>query len=296
VNSVIWLVKMSHSLSLLLFVEFCESVTTRSSIICLGKSPNKHNRLYFTAEPVSDELCRAIDADKLESKDMKARAKQLAEQFGWDKTDATKVWFFSGSNCLVDVSHSVQYLLEIKDHVSAAFETVVRDSALAGEPMRGIRFNLHDATLHADAIHRGGGQIIPTARHVFLASMLAAKPCLVEPIYLAEIQTEQEVIGKIYSVISQRRGTVLEEIPKVGTPLYVVKGYLPVLESFGFDPALREATSGRGFPQLFFSHWQTMEGDPTKEGSLPNQTVMAIRKRKNMKLVIPTVDDYNDKL
>ena len=54
--------------------------------------------------------------------------------------------------------------------------------------MRGIRFNIHDVTLHADAIHRGGGQIIPTARRCFLACVLTAEPRLLEPIYLVEIQ------------------------------------------------------------------------------------------------------------
>jgi elongation factor 2 len=55
------------------------------------------------------------------------------------------------------------------------------------ENMRGIRFNLEDVTLHADAIHRGGGQIIPTARRVLYASELTANPRFVEPIFLVEI-------------------------------------------------------------------------------------------------------------
>ena len=54
--------------------------------------------------------------------------------------------------------------------------------------MRGIRFNLYDVALHADAIHRGGGQIIPTARRVLYASMLTAEPRLCEPVYCCEIQ------------------------------------------------------------------------------------------------------------
>lgn len=54
--------------------------------------------------------------------------------------------------------------------------------------MRGVRFDIHDVTLHADAIHRGGGQIIPTARRVLYASVLTAQPRLMEPIYLVEIQ------------------------------------------------------------------------------------------------------------
>lgn len=51
---------------------------------------------------------------------------------------------------------------------------------LCGENMRGVRFDIHDVTVHADAIHRGGGQIIPTARRVFYASVLTAKVCFME--------------------------------------------------------------------------------------------------------------------
>ena len=58
---------------------------------------------------------------------------------------------------------------------------------LCEENMRGVRFNIQDVTLHADAIHRGGGQIIPTARRVLYASFLTASPGILEPVYLVEI-------------------------------------------------------------------------------------------------------------
>ena len=58
---------------------------------------------------------------------------------------------------------------------------------LCEENMRGARFNIQDVTLHADAIHRGGGQIIPTARRVIYASVLTAAPRIMEPVYLVEI-------------------------------------------------------------------------------------------------------------
>lgn len=59
---------------------------------------------------------------------------------------------------------------------------------MAEENVRGVRFNLYDVTLHADAIHRGGGQIIPTARRCLYACVLLAKPRFFEPVYLVEIQ------------------------------------------------------------------------------------------------------------
>lgn len=99
--------------------------------------------------------------------------------------------------------------------------------------MRGVRFDVHDVTLHADAIHRGGGQIIPTARRCLYASVLTAQPRLMEPIYLVEIQCPEQVVGGIYGVLNRKRGHVFEESQVAGTPMFVVKAYLPVNESFG---------------------------------------------------------------
>jgi len=125
---------------------------------------------------------------------------------------------------------------------------------------------------------------------------LSAKPALVEPIFLAEIQTEHEVVSKIHTLLGRRRGFVIDEMPKEGTPLYLVKAHIPVLESFGFDADLREATSGRAIPQLLFSHWQVVDGDPNEEGTLANKIICQVRERKNLKGKIPSLEVYNDKL
>ena len=42
-------------------VTFRETVTEESSINCLSKSPNKHNRLYMRAKPLTEELAKDID-------------------------------------------------------------------------------------------------------------------------------------------------------------------------------------------------------------------------------------------
>ena len=54
-------------------------------------------------------------------------------------------------------------------------------------------------TLHTDAIHRGGGQIIPTTRRVLYATILTAGPRLMEPVYLCEIQCPEVFIHSILS-------------------------------------------------------------------------------------------------
>merc|ERR1712222_136771 len=114
-----------------------------------------------------------------------------------------------------------------------------KEGVLCDENLRAVRFNIYDVTLHADAIHRGGGQIIPTARRVLYAATLLADPGLMEPVYLVEIQVPEQAMGGIYGVLTRRRGHVFEENQRVGTPLFNVKAYLPVNESFGFTADLR---------------------------------------------------------
>ncbi len=82
------------------------------------------------------------------------------------------------------------YLYAAEDKV--AVSVFFLQGALCEENMRAIRFEIHDVTLHADAIHRGGGQIIPTARRVLYACQLTAQPRLMEPVYLVEIQVGME--------------------------------------------------------------------------------------------------------
>ncbi len=65
-------------------------------------------------------------------------------------------------------------------------------------------------------------------------------------------------LGGIYSVLNQKRGHVFEEAQRPGTPIFNLKAYLPVIESFGFTGTLRAATSGQAFPQCVFDHWETM--------------------------------------
>jgi elongation factor 2 len=282
-------------------VTYKETITEESNQMCLSKSPNKHNRIFLKAAPLGDELSQDIEDEKVGPKtETKERSRILVDTYEWDKTDSQKIWCFgpdtNGPNILVDAAKGVQFLNEIKDSMEAAFQWATKEGPMTDENMRGIRFNIHDVTLHTDAIHRGGGQIIPTARRVLYASVLTGVPAFQEPIFLVEIQTPDDAVGPIYQTLTQRRGIVIGEEPIMGTPLVQMKAYLPVGESFGFTQALRAATSGRAFPQCVFDHWEQMAGDPLEIDSKANQVVEQIRKRKGLKAGIPPLDNFIDKL
>jgi len=283
-------------------VQYRETVSAESRIQALSKSPNKHNRLYVIAAPLAEEVAKDIEAGKIGPRDdFKARARILADDHGWDVTDARKIWCFgpdtNGANLLVDQTKAVQYLSEIKDSVVSGFQWATKEGPVAEEPMRNIRFNIMDVTLHADAIHRGGGQIIPTARRVLYASALLADPGLLEPVFLVEIQVPEQAMGGIYGVLTRRRGHVFEEAQRPGTPLFNIKAYLPVNESFGFNADLRQATGGQAFPQSVFDHWQVLTGGSVLDKTtLSGKIVEDMRKRKGLKPDVPGYENYYDKL
>lgn len=281
-------------------VSYRETVSEKSSQVCLSKSPNKHNRIYMTASPIGD-LAEDIDDGKVTSRqDFKERGRYLVENHGWDATESRKIWCFGpdgmGPNVVVDVTKGVQYLNEIKDSVVAAFQWATKEGVLCDENMRGCRFDISDVTLHADAIHRGGGQIIPTARRVFYASVLTAQPRLLEPVYLCEIQCPVDAAGGIYGVLNRRRGHVNSNEQLGDSPITCVKAFLPVMESFGFTEELRSNTGGQAFPQCVFDHWQVMSGDPKDEESKPFGIVTATRKRKGLAEAIPPLSRFLDTL
>ena len=56
-----------------------------------------------------------------------------------------------------------------------------------------------------------------------------------------------DCIAAIYNVLGKRRGHVTEDVLRPGTPIYLVKALLPVIESFGFETDLRYHTQVRCF-------------------------------------------------
>jgi elongation factor 2 len=281
-------------------VQYKETIQAESSVTALAKSPNKHNRIFMKACPLGEELTLAIENGKVGPRDeFKARARILSDEFEWDNQEARKIWAFgpdaNGANLMVDLTKGVAYLNEIKDSCVAAFQWATREGVFAEEHMRGCRFNILDVVLHADAIHRGGGQIIPACRSAIYAAAYVAQPGLLEPVYLVEITCPETAMGGIYSVLNKRRGHTIGEEQRPGTPMYVVKAHLPIAESFGFTADLRQATGGQAFPQSVFDHWQLMNGVANEDPKLIEK-VLSIRKRKGLKEEIPPLDRFLDRL
>jgi elongation factor 2 len=218
-------------------VSYNETVTIHGEQ-CMSKSANKHNRLYISAEQLSGELADEMESGRITTQmDKKEFARVLTTDFNFDKNDVAKIWAFGpddeGPNMIVDVTQGCQFMNEIKDSCVNGFNGVTQGGVVCDEICRAIRFNVHDTNLHPDGIHRGGGQIIPTARRACFGAMYMAEPRLQEPIFLVEITCPNDVVGTVYNVISMRRGSIEDEVNQNGQPITTIKGFLPVAESFG---------------------------------------------------------------
>merc|ERR1712062_695436 len=63
-------------------VSYRETVSEESSIMCLSKSPNKHNRLFMKAAPLPDGVAEAIEKGDITPRDdFKTRGRYLADKY-----------------------------------------------------------------------------------------------------------------------------------------------------------------------------------------------------------------------
>ncbi|EEF29877.1 116 kD U5 small nuclear ribonucleoprotein component, putative [Ricinus communis] len=252
-------------------VSFCETVVESSSMKCFAETPNKKNKITMIAEPLEKGLAEDIENGVVSIDwNRKALGDFFKTKYDWDLLAARSIWAFGpdkqGPNILLDDTLPSEVdktlLSAVKDSIVQGFQWGAREGPLCDEPIRNVKFKIVDARIAQLPLDRGSGQIIPTSRRVAYSAFLMATPRLMEPVYYVEIQTPIDCLSAIYTVLSRRRGHVTADVPQPGTPAYIVKAFLPVIESFGFETDLRYHTQGQAFCLSVFDHWAIVPGDP----------------------------------
>uniref|UniRef100_A0A8C6ZT55 116 kDa U5 small nuclear ribonucleoprotein component n=1 Tax=Nothoprocta perdicaria TaxID=30464 RepID=A0A8C6ZT55_NOTPE len=240
-------------------VTFCETVVETSSLKCFAETPNKKNKITMIAEPLEKGLAEDIENEVVQ---ITWNRKKLGEffqtKYDWDLLAARSIWAFgpdaTGPNILVDdtlPSEVDKSLLgSVKDSIVQGFQWGTREGPLCDELIRNVKFKILDAVIAQEPLHRGGGQIIPTARRVVYSAFLMVRTGL---------RVEQGG-GLICS--PSGRGHVTQDAPIPGSPLYTIKAFIPAIDSFGFETDLRTHTQGQAFSLSVFHHWQIVPGDP----------------------------------
>ncbi|KAG8527110.1 uncharacterized protein KY384_008539 [Bacidia gigantensis] len=263
---------------------FCETVDEQSAIMCYALTPNKKNKITMVAEKLEDGIAEDIEAGRVSIKDpIRKVGNFFEERYDWDKLAARSIWAFgpedTSPNILQDDTLPSQVdkrlLNTVRESLRQGFSWGTREGPLCEEPIRNTKFRLTDISLAPDSISRGGGQIIPTARRCLYSSFLTASPRLMEPLYTVSMTGPADSVSSLYTVLSKRRGHVLSDGPIAGTPLYSVRGLLPVIDSFGFETDARIHTQGQAMVSLVFDRWAVVPGDPLDKDAKTRPLEMA---------------------
>ena len=160
------------------------------------------------SEPLERGIAEDIETGRVTIRmTPKERGTFFQEKYQWDLLASRSIWAFgpdeSGSNILLDDTLPSQVdkkmLVSVKEHIKQGFQWGAREGPLCDErmcslpcpiilawadrfgltAMRNVKFRILDASLAAEQIYRGGGQIVPTARRVCYSSFLMVRFSLV---------------------------------------------------------------------------------------------------------------------
>ena len=253
----------------------------------MGKSPNKHNKLWITIDKLSNEVIEAIKSEKITDMQSRDERTKVLKSLGWSPDEAKGAVAVEENCILCNRIRGRQYVEEILDHIKTGFREAVHTSPLAKEPAYGLKINLEDITLHEDPVHRGPAQAIPMTWRPIYCTILLSDPKLLEPLMSFECKVPSEYVSAVITMLNKRRGKILD-MPSEDD-IITVKAEMPVSESFGIADELRGSTSGRAFWATQFSRWayvpEQMQAD----------TIKKIRERRGLPPIPPQPEEYFEK-
>ncbi|KAG2205771.1 hypothetical protein INT47_003954 [Mucor saturninus] len=176
----------------------------------------------------------------------------------------------------VDVDTSALSILDVDFHIHTGFQLSTLTGPLCAEPVTGVCYIVEGVEVHPEELVAANGEAIDVRSrlHIIQGQVIAAtkeacrhgfldwSPRLLLAMYTCDIQANAEVLGRVYAVISKRKGKIVSEDLKDGTSFWQINALLPVIESFGFSDEIRKRTSGVASPQLVFSGFEMLDEDP----------------------------------
>ncbi|MBI2108376.1 elongation factor EF-2 [Candidatus Woesearchaeota archaeon] len=231
-------------------VVFRECVTKLSQEV-EGKTPNKHNKFYFTVEPLNPAIYKLVKEGTIPEGRIKKKNLEIRDAFvstGMESKEAEQVKDVFNGNIFFDKTRGQVYLGEVIEMILDMFEEVMKKGPLAREPCVGVRVNLVDMTLHEDSIHRGPAQVYPAIREGIRGAMLTAGPIMLEPLQIMLIEAPIEYTGSLTKLVNSIRGQLIDLQQEES--LVFIRAKLPVMNMLGWSSDLRSATEGRGVSSL----------------------------------------------
>jgi elongation factor 2 len=250
----------------------------------MGKSPNRHNKIWVTIEKLSDDVIEAVRSDKITDMQSKDERTKVLRSLGWETDDAKGAVAVEETNILVNRIKGRQYVEEVLDHVKTGFREAVHSSPLAKEPAYGLKINIEDISLHEDPVHRGPAQTMPMTWRPIFCAILLSDPKLLEPLISFECKVPSDFVSPVIALVNKRRGKIID-MPSE-EDMITVKAEMPVSESFGIADELRSSTQGRAFWATQFSRWAQVPEQMQAE------TIKSIRERRGLPPTPPKPEEF----
>ncbi|MDH5769936.1 MAG: elongation factor EF-2, partial [Candidatus Bathyarchaeota archaeon] len=249
-----------------------------------SKSPNKHNKVFIVVEALKPEVLELVKKGVVSEGSDRKKMASILRDHGWETKEARGVWAMDPhGNIFTNISKGVQRLDQVKGSITIGFVDAMDEGPLAGEPVRGVKVKLMDASIHEDPVHFGPAQLIPATRHGIFAAMLSADPILLEPLLKINVKTPMEEVGSVTSIVSQKRGKILSVEQR--DRLAYITGELPASETFDISDVMRSATGGKAFWGTEFSRWETVSP------SMKTQLIQELRRKKGLSPSPPTIKE-----
>jgi elongation factor G len=150
-----------------------------------------------------------------------------------------------------------QYIPSVERGVKEALESGV----IAGYPVIDVRVIAFDGSYHqvdsSDMAFKMAGAI------GLRKGVRRANPVLLEPIMKLEVATPKEFLGDIIGDLNAMRARV--EAVELRAWTHIVRGYVPLAESFGYATDLRSISQGRATYSMEFHHYQEVPKEQAEE-------------------------------
>ncbi len=122
------------------------------------------------------------------------------------------------------------------------FREAVKKGPLIGFPIVGVKCVLNDGASHP--VDSSEIAFKMAALMGFREGYMKAKPTILEPIMLVEVQFPEEFQGPVMGQLNQRRGTIISSEKQEG--FVQAQAEVPLNDMFGYSTDLRSATQGKG--------------------------------------------------
>ena len=137
-------------------------------------------------------------------------------------------------------------------HVDKGCQDALERGVIAGYPVVDVVVELHFGSYHD--VDSSEMAFKTAAALAIKKGVLAAKPCLLEPIMEIEITVPDEFMGDVNGDLNSRRGRIVGMEP-AGGGKQCIKATVPEAEVLRYSTDLRSMTGGRGSYTLRFSSY-----------------------------------------